>query len=349
DNDTLSDYDEIFFHLTNPLRNDTDADGLMDCNETTAVITLAGIQPEGIKLSIHLSGYLDSVTGVLYYPDYPTNATDRDTDNDFLPDGAELDPELPYNIAGTNPMVTDSIVNGTEDGLLFDSDHDYIPDGYEYFGEPNGTLSPTVLIAGGGPFNPDSDHDGLIDGEEWLEYGTNATNWDTDNDTFSDGLEILLGTNATAYTNASDIYAKLDDYRGDLVITSPITTTYETESISITATNFTALSSVRYRFTNGPISHEETEMNYNNRQFQWQSQLLTLSKGAYTLEVIGTKADNSEIVKMIRFFVQMEPLRIEHFLIGGLIGFGSVSIFLLFIEIVDLQKFLFWRRKDGGI
>jgi hypothetical protein len=348
DNDTLSDYDEIFFHLTDPLKNDTDADGLLDCNETTAVIALAAIESIGIKLSIKLSGYYDSVTGVLYYPVYPTNATDRDTDNDFLPDGAELDPDLPYNIAGTDPMITDSLVNGTEDGLLFDSDHDYIPDGYEYFGEPNGTLSPTVLVAGGGPFNPDSDHDGLIDGEEWKKYGTNASNWDTDNDTFSDGLEILLGTNATGYTNASDIYAELDDFRGDLVITSPITTTYETESISITATNFTTLSNVRYRFTNGPVSHEETEMYYNSRQYQWQSQLLTLPKGAYILEVIGTKADNSEIVKKIQFFVQMEPLRVEPFLIGGLIGFGSVSIFLFLIEIVDLQKFFFWRRKEGG-
>jgi hypothetical protein len=89
-------------------------------------------------------------------------------------------------------------------------------------------------------------------------------------------------------------------------------------------------------------------MNYNSRQYQWQSQLLTLPKGTYNLEVIGTKADNSEVVKKIRFFVQVEPLRVEPFLIGGLIGFGSVSIFLFLIEMVDLQKFLFWRRKEGG-
>ncbi|MFX1516183.1 MAG: hypothetical protein ACFFC6_07735 [Promethearchaeota archaeon] len=349
DNDTLSDYDEIFFHLTDPLNNDTDADGLLDCNETTAVIALIGIQSKGISFSIQLSGYVDSVTGIIYYPEYSTNATDRDTDNDLLPDGAELDPDLPYNKAGTDPMITDSLVNGTEDGLLFDSDHDYIPDGYEFFGEVNSSLSPTVMVAGGGPFNPDSDHDGLIDGEEWLEYGTNASNWDTDNDTFSDGLEILLGTNATEYTNASDIYAELDAYRGDLVITSPITTTYETESISITATNFTTFAGVKYRFTNGPISHGETEMIYNNKQYQWQSQLVSLPQGAYTLEVVGTKPDASEIVKMIRFYVQMEPLRVEPFLIGGLIGFGGVSILLFLIEMVDLQKFLFWRRKEGGI
>ncbi|MHA2247570.1 MAG: hypothetical protein ACXADY_21660 [Candidatus Hodarchaeales archaeon] len=343
DSDTLSDFDEIFFHLTDPLKNDTDADGLMDCNETTAVVPLIGIKAKGIKFSIQLMGP--------YHPEYPTNATDRDTDDDLLPDGAELDPDMPYNKAGTDPMITDSIENGTLDGLLFDSDHDYIPDGYEYFGDAsiNGTLNPTVLIAGGGPFNPDSDHDGLIDGLEWLEYGTNVTNWDTDNDTWSDGLEILLGTNPTGFTNASDIYAELDDYRGDLVVTSPITTTYETESITVTATNFTKFYDIKYRFTNGPVSHEETVMNYNERQYQYQSQALTLPKGAYTLEVIGTKLDQTEIVKKIRFYVQMEPLQVTPILVGGLIGFGSVSILLLLIEMVDLQKLLFWRRKEGGL
>ena len=348
DNDTLSDYDEIYFHLTNPLRNDTDADGLMDCNETTAIVPLVGVEAKNIKFSIKLTGHMDTVTGKLYYPDYPTNATDRDTDNDLLPDGAELDPDLPYNLAGTDPMITDSIVNGTQDGLLFDSDHDYIPDGYEYFGDgPNGTLTATASIGGGGPFNPDSDHDGLIDGLEWLEYSTNATNWDTDNDSWSDGLEILLGTNATGWTNASDIYDALDAYRGDLVITSPIETSYETETLTVTATNFTTFSNVRYRFTHGSVSHEETEMNYNNRQYQWQSQLLTLPKGDYTLEVIGTKPDASEIVKRVRFYIQMEPLQLEPILIGGLIGFGSVSVLLLLIELVDIQKFLFWKRKEG--
>jgi hypothetical protein len=350
DNDTLSDYDEIFFHLTDPLKNDTDADGFLDCNETTAVVPLIGIESNNIRLSLHLTVYYDTVTGIEYYPDYPTDATDRDTDNDLLPDGAELDPELPYYQAGTDPMITDSLVNGTRDGLLFDSDHDYIPDGYEFFGDgPNGTLTPTALIAGGGPFNPDSDHDGLIDGLEWLEYGTNATNWDTDNDTFSDGLEILLGTNATGWTDPSEIHAALDTYRGDLVITSPIETTYESELITVTATNFTLFSTVKYRFTNGPVSHEETDMVYNSRQYQYQSQLLSLTKGAYTLEVIGTKSDSSEVVKRIRFYIQMEPLQIEPILIGGVIGFGAVSIFLYLISIIDLQKFLFWQRKEGGL
>ena len=90
-------------------------------------------------------------------------------------------------------------------------------------------------------------------------------------------------------------------------------------------------------------------MSYNQRQYQYQSQLLNLPKGAYTLEVVGTKPDDTETVKKIRFYIQMEPLQIELILVGGLIGFSSVSILLFLITLVDFQKFLFWRRKEGGL
>ena len=46
------------------------------------------------------------------------------------------------------------------------------------------------------PFNPDTDGDGLNDGEEILVYGTNPTMRDSDGDGLSDGEEVLvLGTN----------------------------------------------------------------------------------------------------------------------------------------------------------
>ena len=342
DNDTLSDYDEIFFHLTDPLKNDTDADGLLDCNETTAVIS-AGFGSS--KHSISLMGP--------YNPIYPTFANDSDTDDDLLPDGAELDVNMSYN---SDPMVTDSLITGIQDGMLFDSDHDGIADGLEYYGDPNGTLTRTTIIAGGGPFNPDSDRDGLLDGLEWQGvegadgefYQTNASNWDTDNDTFSDGLEILVGTSPVNKTNASIMWAKLDVYRDDLLITSPIDTTYETETITVTAANFSLFSAVNYRFTKGPTSHEEEKMTYNKKQYQWESQLLSLPKGAYTLEVTGIKPDASEVLKRISFYIQVEPLQIEPILIGGAIGVSTVSILIFLTTIIDIQKFLFWRRKEGG-
>ncbi len=335
DNDTLSDYDEIFFHLTNPLQNDTDADGLLDCNETTAVV------PAGWgsgKSTINLMGP--------YNPVYPTFADDPDSDDDYLPDGAELDATLPYL---SDPMIPDSLIPGIKDGLLFDSDHDGISDGYEYFGDPNGTLTPTTMIAGGGPFNPDSDHDGLLDGFEWQVFGTNATNWDSDNDSFSDGLEYLVGTNASEFTNASDMFDKLDIYRDDLVVTSPIDTTYETEAITTTVANFTTFSTVSYRFVHGPTSHTAAQLDYNVRQHQWQSGLITLEKGSYTIEVTGTKPDDTNVVKRVSFYIQVEPVDIAPFLIGGVIGFSTISLLIFLTTIIDLQKLIFWKKEEGGL
>jgi hypothetical protein len=338
DNDTLSDYDEIFFHLTDPTQNDTDADGLLDCNETTAVVPIS-IVTGRIKFKINLMGP--------YNPVYPTNATDPDTDDDLLPDGAELDPGLPYH---SNPMQADYLINGTLDGLIFDSDHDGIPDGYEYFGDSsiNGTMTPTVMIAGGGPFNPDSDCDGLLDGLEWQILGTDPANWDTDNDTWGDGLEHLVGTDPLVFTNSSEMYDALDIYRDDLMITSPIEAVYETEMITVTGTNFTSFSSVGYRFTSGPISHEFTQMKYNPRHYQFESQLLTLPKGTYRLEMVAKRPDNTEVVKSVRFYILVEPVDYIPLIWGGLLGFGFTGALLFLINNLDLKKLLYLNERKEG-
>ncbi|MHA1971687.1 MAG: hypothetical protein ACTSW1_01770 [Candidatus Hodarchaeales archaeon] len=336
DNDTLIDYDEVYFHLTDPKKNDTDADGLMDANETTAVVP-AGWGSGDIKLSVQLMGP--------YNPIYPTYADDPDTDDDLIPDGAELDPTLPY---GTNPMKWDSVINGTADGMIFDSDHDGVPDGFEYFGDPNGTFTATTIVAGGGPFNPDSDKDGLLDGLEWQKYGTNASNWDTDNDSFSDGLEVLAGTDPLTKTNVTEMNAALDAYRDDLMVTSPIDTTYTTTTITITATNLTTFSSLQYRFVNGPVTTGEKPLNYNARQYQWESRPLDLSKGSYTLEIKGIRPDESEVVKRIKFYILVKPIPIEPILIGGVLGFSIMSVLLVFVNNGGFQQLLSWRKKEGG-
>ena len=43
------------------------------------------------------------------------------------------------------------------------------------------------------PTNPDSDGDGISDGDEVMKYGTNPLNRDTDKDTYEDGTEIKSG------------------------------------------------------------------------------------------------------------------------------------------------------------
>jgi hypothetical protein len=48
---------------------------------------------------------------------------------------------------------------------------------------------------GTNPSNPDSDNDGLKDGEEVVTYGTNPVSADTDSDGAPDGVEVTAGTN----------------------------------------------------------------------------------------------------------------------------------------------------------
>jgi len=48
---------------------------------------------------------------------------------------------------------------------------------------------------GTNPSNPDSDNDGLKDGEEVITYGTNPVSADTDSDGAPDGVEVTAGTN----------------------------------------------------------------------------------------------------------------------------------------------------------
>lgn len=45
------------------------------------------------------------------------------------------------------------------------------------------------------PNNPDTDHDGLLDGAEVDTYHTNPLKADTDGDGYSDGQEVWHGTN----------------------------------------------------------------------------------------------------------------------------------------------------------
>ena len=97
-----------------------------------------------------------------------------DTDGDRLPDGYEV---LTLN---TDPLEVD-----TDEYVISDADEDFDNDNLNNLGE---YLNKT------GPFNPDTDEDGLLDGDEIKTYGTDPLNPDTDNDKLLDGEEGYDGT-----------------------------------------------------------------------------------------------------------------------------------------------------------
>lgn len=220
DTDGLSDGDEILLHNTNPNLVDSDSDNLDDYQEVVVYLTNPN-SPDSD--SDGLDDYDELFT-------YTTNPNLLDTDFDLLSDYDEL---FTYN---TDPLQADPDADGltdydevityNTDPYDDDSDDDYFKDGYEVANgwDPNDPLDPDATLdldsdgltnleeglLGTDPFNPDSDGDGLLDGEEVNTYGTLPTNPDTDGDGISDGDEITVyNTNPTLSDSDDD---QLSDY-----------------------------------------------------------------------------------------------------------------------------------------
>lgn len=147
DNDNLTDSHEINVYHTDPLHWDSDGDGLWDGWEVKYGGTNAGLNPNAIDTDG--DGTIDRF---------------EDLDADGLDNNRESEHE-------TSP-------------LLWDTDHDGMPDGWEVF---TGCLEPLIPDD-----NSDSDGDLLINKAEF-ENGTEPCNNDTDRDGLSDGEELIIG------------------------------------------------------------------------------------------------------------------------------------------------------------
>lgn len=108
-----------------------------------------------------------------------TDPLNPDTDFDELPDGYEV---LTLN---TDPLEVDTDLNG-----IWDKDEDFDSDNLINLGEYQNKTE---------PFIPDSDEDGLLDGDEVHTYGTDPLNPDTDADKLLDGEEGYSWTIFTKY------------------------------------------------------------------------------------------------------------------------------------------------------
>jgi hypothetical protein len=155
DNDGLSDYEEVNITHTDPLNYDTDGDGLWDVNELKAT---GGTWPKRSFSQV-------------------SDPLDPDTDDDDIPDNVE------YNGTG---LGTGHGVGGSDDLICpyvndDDSDNDGLQDGVEdanhdgtwgvggsgiTIGSFGTQSSKSVAYWETDPCNPDTDGDGIRDGEE---------------------------------------------------------------------------------------------------------------------------------------------------------------------------------------
>jgi len=169
DNDGLSDYEEVNITRTDPLDADTDDDNISDANELIA--TSQGTTPSGFPIRTFIQ---------------ESDPLDPDTDDDYLPDDMEYKGTA-FEGTGLGLLRT---VGGTPDNICpyvndDDSDDDGLQDGVEdankdgtYGVDWNGMniggigSHPGYPNKNGAPYwetnlcDPDTDDDGLLDGEE---------------------------------------------------------------------------------------------------------------------------------------------------------------------------------------
>jgi len=178
DSDNLTNLEE-FIAGTNPTIADTDGDGLNDGVEITEHNTspiLSDSDADGLSDGEEINTYLSD----------PNNS---DTDNDGLSDGDEVD------LHATNLLLSDSDNDGLGDGFEiqfgFNANEN---DGEASLDHDNDNLSTLLEFTHGtDPYDIDTDNDTLTDGDEILIHSTNPLNIDSDEDLMPDNWELTYG------------------------------------------------------------------------------------------------------------------------------------------------------------
>ncbi|MGB6220310.1 hypothetical protein [Haloferula sp.] len=196
---------------SDPNKADTDADGISDGNE------VAGLDSEG---NTHGFGMTDPT---LVSTDGDSLADGWEVDNmlDPLDDGSFGETEIDLNdgpngdlgdpdddklgnLGEFNRKTLAQVADTDDDGY-----NDYEEDGTGFYGFESFEF-PGLYHAGTDPLNPDTDNDKILDGWENPDHPNAAANqaapgpdmpywsdpniWDTDGDQFSDGTEVLNGS-----------------------------------------------------------------------------------------------------------------------------------------------------------
>ncbi len=212
DKDGLYNHEEIFIG-SNLNNNDTDGDTIIDGMEVNQYV----LNPLVPDLDADIDG--DTISNIDEVDTYLTNPLNPDTDFDGLTDGEEL------FIYFTSPFTSDTDNDGIPD--KYEIDHPSIldpnnPDDAQEDPDNDGLRNVHEASYGTDPLNPDSDFDGLSDGDEVYKYytnpliadadadidgdgltnvqevdiyGTDPSNPDSDDDGFDDGVEVEAGSN----------------------------------------------------------------------------------------------------------------------------------------------------------
>ncbi len=332
DNDSISDWWEIWVYNTSALNPDTDGDGWNDTTEVLVEVYPYGPWPPS-NWSIGLPGGDNGTPGgfvpaglplytlppsrhitLALQPIHPTSATDWDSDDDWLPDGAEGD------FYHTNPLDKDSDKDDNDDTYEFDTDYDGLPDGIEFMIRLQAT--------GGGILNPDSDFDGLIDGDEYYVYDTDPVKADTDGDGFSDGLEIALGLDPLTYTPRSEFELYLAIMRGQMTmkIMLPKEGAVVYQDLQVSVANFTAFQDMWFRYNNGTGWSQNYSLVYNRVAGQFQSVGHRWPTGNITLQVFGRNQSGIISAAFTHFIVLQGDTPFPWMTVGAIVGGIAVVV-----------------------
>ncbi|MHA1873985.1 MAG: hypothetical protein ACTSVB_07715 [Candidatus Heimdallarchaeaceae archaeon] len=343
DNDGLTDGEEVYEYGTQPDMIDTDGDGLDDWSELNIMFT----NPLSSDTdNDYLTDWEEWYAG-FEHPGYLLDPNDPDCDDDLLPDGPEL---LLY---GSNPNNAYEIDpnSGKVDGLLMDWDHDGLEDGLEFF------IYNTSYVAGGGVTQPDSDRDGLMDGAEVYVHGTDPTNWDTDNDTYSDGLEVMLGLDPLTYTTEEEFIAALsanqDMLEAGVLVISPIEGgIYSPSNYTFILYNVTELVGVQYQIKKNKHDFgDNMTMSYDGISRTWITQGDYIGPGNYIVRFYVTKPDGNVSLIERTFYVEGSPVVSLPWVfagIGGGVAVGVASTLTVYAGRAGKLRFLKNIFKRGG-
>ena len=313
DNDTIDDWTEVWVYDSNPRSNDTDGDGLYDWEESFTDVYPYGPWPPS-NWSIGMGTEHDPAVGdpppEPVYPGYSpageastpkfitaqslygTDGLNPDTDNDWLPDGAEV------HFYHTSPTNDDSDGDGYKDTWEFDSDYDGLADGVEF-------KMALQTLPHGGIFQPDSDLDGILDGTEVYVYHTHPAKSDTDGDGYGDGLEVALGLDPLTPNSKEefDMALAIARGKGTMIMAHPMDAEKIWQNTPVEVYNLTTFQDMWYRFDNGTGWSSNVSLAYVGGNM-WHNDTIRWTPGEHTLQVFGRGVNGEVHALQVQFVVQ---------------------------------------------